>query len=727
MKYWLLTTEYPPFYGGGISTYCHFTAMMLAGKGIDVTVFINDATVKDIHTSHADGVRVIRFSPARTKSAAFLGHVTNISYEFAAIVKHFVEQEGPPDIVEAQEYLGIAYYLLQFKHLRYDWCKDIPVLITIHSPSFLYMEYNHVLRYAYPTYWIGEMERFCLQAADLLIAPSQFILNELKEKFQLNNAAVAVIPNPYQTDRPAPLLSPTGGAQEQIVFYGKLSVQKGVFRLLSYFRQLWDKGFTEPLYLIGGQEIVYHPLGKRMGDVIKSDYRKYIHKGLLRLEGPILPRDIEKRLSLAKLVIIPSYKDNLPYVAFEMMGMGKIVLVSRQGGQAEVVEDGINGFVFDHEQPETFFAQLEKILHLPGSEQQRIYRNAIQKIRTAYNPDEIYLKKMDAIKKLLARRTVAKQFPFVRQESTNVYSDDAWPAIAETEQLLSIVVPYYNMGEYIDETIASLRTVDYAPKEIIIVNDGSNESTSLEKLSAYRAAGDIRVIDTENKGLARARNFGAAQAKGQFLAFLDADDLVSPDYYSKAIRVLNWHENVFFAGAWTRYFGGSGKIWPTFMPEPPLILYHNLVNSSALVYKRRAFMAAGQNDPDMPFPGLEDYDSVIAMTQAGLKGVALPEPLFQYRVRRDSMIRKVSKAKKRYLLEYISLKHKVFYNRFATEIFNLQNANGSGAHLDNPTLDHHLSNYLPFAGRLSTRIISLIKRNDRLRSVAYRVYRMIKS
>ena len=105
MNYWLLTTEYPPFFGGGISTYCYNTALMLAENGHSVSVFINDPSVSDFVTEQREGVRVIRFNPYRTKSSYFLGHNTNISYEFAQIVKLFIEKDGKPDIIEAQEYL----------------------------------------------------------------------------------------------------------------------------------------------------------------------------------------------------------------------------------------------------------------------------------------------------------------------------------------------------------------------------------------------------------------------------------------------------------------------------------------------------------------------------------------------------------------------------------------------------------------------------------------------
>ena len=373
MKYWLLTTEFPPFFGGGIGTYSAITSSMLEEEGHDVSVFVNDASVADIKIeTRSDLLRIIRFNPSRTSASGFLGHVTNISYEFAFILKHFIEKEGKPDVIESQEYLGIAYYLLQFKYLLYEWCRDIPVVITMHSPSFLYMEYNHVPEYRYPNYWICEMERFCLQAADLLISPSQFMLDELKGRFQLNNSNVAVIPNPFLAKKNSSADTDPEHHNGEIVFYGKLTVQKGALYLMKYFKQLWDNGFSRPLYLLGGQDIVYHPEGRSMGDIIKKRYKKYIDQGLLKLEGRVEPKDMAQRLSKAEVVIIPSANDNLPYTVFEMMALGKILLVSKQGGQREIIENNKEGFIFDHDQPESFSMQLGKVLNLGEEERKNI-------------------------------------------------------------------------------------------------------------------------------------------------------------------------------------------------------------------------------------------------------------------------------------------------------------------------------------------------------------------
>ncbi|MET0638214.1 MAG: glycosyltransferase [Chitinophagaceae bacterium] len=725
MKYWLLTTEYPPFYGGGIGTYCVITARMMADEGHDVTVFVSDARVKDFTESREGNVRLVRFNTSRTNSSAHLGHVTNLAYEFAHIVKDFIQKEGKPAIIESQEYLGISYYLLQYKMLVFDWIRDVPIVLTVHSPSFLYLEYNEVNLFTYPIFWICEMEKFCLRAADALISPSEYIISEIGKRFSLAEQHITVIPNPYEA-RAIGIKEGTnhGAAAGEIIFYGKLSPQKGSFHLLKYFSQLWDEGFDRPLVLIGGQEIIYHPEGLMMGDVVRNRYRKYIDRGLLKLEKPIPPSMMSDRLSGAAVVIIPSYHDNLPYVVFEMMSLGKIVLVSKQGGQAEIVQDGINGFVFDHTIEGSFAAKLRQILNLSEDQRRILGEAAARRVSADYNAAVIFKRKFAIVEMLVKSRVERTMFPVVHPfpVTPQVHGENK-----SVKGLLSVVIPYYNMGKYIDETITSVRSNRYHPYEIVIVNDGSNEKESLAKLDQYRTQPGITVLDTPNRGLGAARNHGATNAKGQFMAFLDADDTIEPDYYSWSVRVLEKYGNVHFVAAWVQYKEGSTRVWPTFTPEPPLILYHNSVNSSGLVYKRTSFLTGGLNVEDMLYPGLEDYNSVISMVAAGFNGVVLPEILFNYRVRHDSMIRGVSTEKKLNLVNEIVRTHGAIYANFAAEVIGLLNANGPGMQLDNPSLDQPVSAKLPFGIRVSGRLVSMIKRNRALKLIAYRVYKAIKN
>jgi hypothetical protein len=114
------------------------------------------------------------------------------------------------------------------------------------------------------------------------------------------------------------------------------------------------------------------------------------------------------------------------------------------------------------------------------------------------------------------------------------------------------------------------------------------------------------------------------------------------------------------------------------------------------------------------------------MLAAGFGGVIIPEPLFNYRVRPDSMIRAISSSKKLYLYQHISEKHKQFYATFAADVSNLLNANGPGISQDNPSLDHHLADRLPFGGKMAGKMVGLIKRNRYMKNIAYKVYKLLK-
>lgn len=723
MTYWLLTTEYPPFFGGGIGTYCFNTAKMFAEKNNKVTVFISDSTVSSIQEKHeSDNLRIVRFNPSRTYTSSFLGHLTSLSYEYAHIVKHFVEKEGKPDILETQEYMGIGYYLLQYKYLLFDWCRDIPVVVTMHSPSYLYMQYNRVPLYRYPNYWICEMERFCLIAADYVISPSQYMVDELKKNNYRISDQLSIITNPYEPMY-ASVEKKNSTSGDEIVFYGKLTAQKGVFELLQYVTSMWHNGFKHPLFLIGGQDIVYHPEGITMGDLIRKKYKSPIKSGLLILEDRIPPSALEERIRKARVVIIPSNNDNLPYVVFEMMAMGKTVLVSKQGGQSEVVENGVDGFVFDHIERGSFEAQLNKVLSLTEPQKIQIEDNAKEKVKRLAGHEVIYNQKIKILSDLINKQE--KQTTVFPQNRIWINSEQISDTTSD-DSLLSVIIPYYNMGKYIDETISSVQASGFSNFEILVINDGSNDENSIARLDKYRSVEGIRVIDNPNKGLAYSRNYGASQASGRYIAFLDADDMVMPGYYTTAVEVLRKYENVHFVGCWTQYFEGSAKQWPGFSPDPPVILFHNTVNSSSLVFKKESFLRGGLNDEQMPFPGLEDYTTVVSMIEKGLCGVTIPELLFNYRIRQDSMFRAVSKTKRLLLGQHIVSTHKRVYADFAGEIFNLQNANGPGILLDNPSLDYHLADKLPFTGKISLQMIKLIKKNKHIKTIAYRIHRIIK-
>jgi len=396
----------------------------------------------------------------------------------------------------------------------------------------------------------------------------------------------------------------------------------------------------------------------------------------------------------------------------EAMSLGKVVLASVQGGQTEMIENDVDGFLFDHREPFSFAAQLKMILSMPDERIRQIGGSAYARVKESYSFDRIYQKKLEILQEVLAVPPVKTCFPFLYRENPIAIPDQ--PALAG---LLSVVIPYYNMGPYLEECLSSVFQSSYRDLEIIIINDGSTDPTSVTLLQKLEAGGQrVRIVHQSNSGLASTRNEGARIAQGEFLAFLDADDKVAPSYYEKAIRVLSQNENVFFSGSWVRYFENSQALWPAFTPQPPYALVHNPVNSSGLVYKRAAFLAGGMNDKKTDY-GLEDYESVISMLHNGLNGVVLPETLFYYRVRSGSMFRNISTEKLLYSNKYITEKHSFYYAKFATQIINLLNANGPGYRFDNPTFMVKFSSKSVRESAALTFLKNLVRRNEKLKRI----------
>ncbi|OFX42846.1 MAG: hypothetical protein A2046_03755 [Bacteroidetes bacterium GWA2_30_7] len=465
--------------------------------------------------------------------------------------------------------------------------------------------------------------------------------------------------------------------------------------------------------MIGGGNHLYHPEGIDMIDFIRKKYKNEIVKNQLQLLGSVKPENIRKYTENAKAVLIPSVVENLPYTVIESMAQGQIVLASIQGGQSEIIDDEVDGFLFDHKKADSFADKLQIINSLSKENEINISKNAYNKIVNNYSYNVIYEQKLKLLNILLDSKNNYTEFPFksvnsltVEQKTTNLK--------LQTSKLLSVVIPYFNMGNYVEETIQSILKSTYRNLEIILVNDGTNEQYSIEKISELEKKYKIQVIHKKNEGLALARNDGAKVANGKFLAFLDPDDTIEPSYYEKAINVLLNKNNVHFVGCWAKYFGEGKGYWATFTTEPPYLLAHNMINSSALIYKTEAFLKSGLNDPKMLY-GMEDYESVINMVKNGYKGVALPEPLWNYRVRKNSMARAFTIEKQLYLYRTIAEKHHDIFAKFSSEITSIINTNGAGISFDNPTLRYNLKSFKFINIRLSQYIIERFKKLKVLR------------
>src|SRR4051812_10996083 len=205
-----------------------------------------------------------------------------------------------------------------------------------------------------------------------------------------------------------------------------------------------------------------------------------------------------------------------------------------------------------------------------------------------------------------------------------------------TTPRISVLLPCFNHGAFIDEAVASVFAQTCQDFEIIVVDDGSTDAATVEKLSSWTVP-RLRVLRTENCGLPAARNHAARHASGAVFCALDADDRLAPTWFEKALAVLDGQPSVAFVSHWLETFGDERWTWTPERCDLPALLARNAVNGAALV-RREAFEAVGGYDESMR-EGCEDWDFWLRLVEGGRSGTIVPEVLFHYRRRANSMSR----------------------------------------------------------------------------------------
>jgi glycosyltransferase involved in cell wall biosynthesis len=182
--------------------------------------------------------------------------------------------------------------------------------------------------------------------------------------------------------------------------------------------------------------------------------------------------------------------------------------------------------------------------------------------------------------------------------------------------LVSIIVPTYNRAALVPEAVASVEAQTFRDFEILVVDDGSTDAT----LKALAPWAGVRVLRRRSRGgVAAARNLGVAAARGEWLAFLDSDDLWLPEKLARQMAYLEerpglllcqtdetWVRNGVRVNKPASHRKVAGQI---FLPS----LSHCMVSPSAVVLHRRLLSEHGGFDEDLP--AAEDYDLWLRLTR----------------------------------------------------------------------------------------------------------------
>lgn len=198
---------------------------------------------------------------------------------------------------------------------------------------------------------------------------------------------------------------------------------------------------------------------------------------------------------------------------------------------------------------------------------------------------------------------------------------------------VTVIVPYYNREEYIDDAIQSVLAQTLKPLEILVVNDCSRE---LSRRYLDRYANVCTIIDLPlNVGLAGSRNAGIRAARGQFIALLDDDDIWLPQKLERQRMFFDKHPGCsgVHSAVWAMLPDRSEVLYYRFAPGP-MRLAQALTNDywvipSTMMFRTDVLRALGGFDP--PFRQCEDRDLIIRFCAEGYQIEGIPEPLAKLR------------------------------------------------------------------------------------------------
>jgi glycosyltransferase involved in cell wall biosynthesis len=247
---------------------------------------------------------------------------------------------------------------------------------------------------------------------------------------------------------------------------------------------------------------------------------------------------------------------------------------------------------------------------------------------------------------------------------------------APEADLVSVLIAAYNTERTIDETLRSVQSQSYAHLQILVIDDGSTDATAARVAALARDDPRIRLIRKPNGGLSSARNAGLAQARGAFVAVVDADDLMHPDKLALEVAALkSCGPDVGMAYSWTWRIDQHGHLLPdgligyTYEGETfaALLLQVFLISPT---FRAGAIRAIGGYNEDCK--RAEDLEAYLRLTEK-FDIVCVPRVLLGYRQLPHSLSRNVAgmRASVRTIIDDASRRHPELPSR----IFRISNAN----------------------------------------------------
>jgi len=227
------------------------------------------------------------------------------------------------------------------------------------------------------------------------------------------------------------------------------------------------------------------------------------------------------------------------------------------------------------------------------------------------------------------------------------------------EVTVSVIIPCYNQGEYIEEAIQSVLDSTFKNIEIVVVNDGSTDKFTNELLNNYNRP-KTKVITIQNQGVSIARNIGIQNSSAKYILPLDADDKISSTYIEKAVSVLENNDDIKVVCCEVECFGARKGRKALSEPTIEMLLGENTMVVTSM-FRRADFNKTKGFNPNMIF-GFEDWDFWLSMAELGGYFHKINTVGVYYRINKRSRNLTISNEHKTILRRQIYENHKGLYS-----------------------------------------------------------------
>lgn len=511
------------------------------------------------------------------------------------------------DVIEGTDWCAPLYCLLQN---RADTPALARCLITVfnHGTTYNIARYQRTFT-PRQVFQRVNLEHQCFRLADLVVCPSEAARDGIVETHDARRERTTVISEPISWSESAVRRSTH---LSTLLYFGSVSVSKGLNEFIDVANRYLARHPDLRVEFIGPLHAIAH--GERD---FRDDISRRLRTGVdnIAFSGQVPRADALEAISSRHLLINMSRRETFCYAFAEGIMQGACPLARQRSAQAEFI-------------PLDLRAQYTGGTDVPAMEAfTDTDRERIQEFARNRTAPEAYAK---AYEQLARGRHVASPR---KAASPNFTGAD-----------VTVLVPAHNPDDLLFETIASIHSQSAAPKRIIVGNDGSKGESALAILERVAELPRVTVVDFDWRGLAETRNRLLRACDTRLFAFVDADDLLMPEFIEASVRTLEatYAQGVRSVQGWYELFGSqSGVRGPVIFQHFSHALWNDMKNNHVGVTEvfRDLQYNGGLNQGEA-----EDWELWLRYFHAGWETRIIPEVLWRYRRHPSAMSSRWSEA-----------------------------------------------------------------------------------